>query len=63
MTYRELLKVLTSLDPARLNDDAVVEVGPDEYYPIGFHFVSKGSDVFDDGHLILSTDDIPPLKG
>jgi len=56
MTYAELLRALTELDPERLNDTVTVYVtGVDEFYAVKEFQIAVGdvTDVIDDGHAYL----------
>ena len=54
MTYRELKRFLDSLDPARLNDNVIIEFEEGEFYPAETAYNIDGSDVLDDGHLVIT---------
>jgi hypothetical protein len=54
MTYRELKKWLDNLDPARLNDNVIIEFEEGEFYPAETAYIIDGSDVLDDGHLVIT---------
>ena len=54
MTYRQLLEILKNMDSARLNDDIILEIEEGEFYPIETAYNIEGSDVLDDGHLVLT---------